>query len=94
MSDNINNRVLELVRLHRSVIEKGGGLLCRRFNEEASKLLIDLEEEGLFNLSDRLMDVLSRCTGASHEEQEGICEKGRMVQKMLEGIEKKVKEQK
>ena len=89
MHDSIKNRVLELVKLHRSVINEGGGALCRRFNAEASDLLIDLEEEGLFDLSDRLMDLLSNCVGASRDDAEGICERGRMVQKMLEGIEKK-----
>jgi hypothetical protein len=90
MYDDIKNRVLELVKLHRLVITDGGGALCRKFNAEASDLLIDLEEEGLFKLSDRLMDVLSHCTGTSRDEQEGICEKGRMVQKMLDGIERMV----
>lgn len=92
MSEEMKKRVLGLVSLHRSVIAEGGGSLCKKFNQEAARVLLELEEEGLFDLSDRMMDILAQCKGQSRGEHDGICERGRMVQGMLDAIEKWVQD--
>ncbi|OFV68575.1 MAG: hypothetical protein SCAL_000251 [Candidatus Syntrophoarchaeum caldarius] len=90
MNENIKIQVLELVELHRSVVEGGGGALCRRFNIQASNLLVELENEGLDALSDRMMDVLSHCAGATRDDDEGVCKHSGMVQGILDGMESRI----